>query len=101
VKLGDDVTLGKGVTLNTTPTYIKGSRHPIYQADATGLLINSGRISRPLDWWDRCFEKAASENGYTADQVKEYRAYIECFKSLASLKRATGQRSIELNNGDA
>ena len=100
VKLGDDVTLGNGVTLGDyvklgngvtlgdyvklgddgleykwSPLQIQGSRHLLYVAGPA--IIGIGCHRHDAAWWLDHYKATGRVEGYTPDQVEEYKAGID------------------------
>ena len=59
---------------------IQGSRHFVCMSGERTLKI--GCISNSIDWWLENSEKCGIENGYTPEQIVEYRRYIELIAAM-------------------
>ena len=86
VEIGNGAVIGDGVEINRTPTYIQGSRFFMSQTTADGQTIQSGCITKPLEWWRENIRRCAEEYDYTPEQVEEYAAYIDLFTKQAELR---------------
>lgn len=88
VRLGEDVTLGEGVKLGAgvtlgddsktftwSPLQIQGSRHLLYVAGPT--IIGVGCIRESASWWRENYRAIGLKEFYTADQVEEYKAWLD------------------------
>ena len=61
------------------PYYIDGSKYPVH-IDGNNGLIRSGCVCRTIEWWDKNMEYCAKENGYTDEQIQEYKVHFENIK---------------------
>ena len=76
VKLGDDVTLGDdGKEFIWSPLQIQGSRHLLYVAGP--MIIGVGCVRESAKWWNEHYQAVGRKEGYSRDQVKEYRQWLD------------------------
>jgi len=72
--IGGDARVTRG-EWTASPLYIQGTRHSL-NMDGDGLL-RIGCILKPIAWWLENNVRCGEENGYTPEQIVEYRRYIE------------------------
>jgi hypothetical protein len=82
----------KGGTISRTPILIFGSRYWI--GFSRPGHIASGCIERPITWWLENVERCAEENGYTAEEQREYRLHVE---HIAAWMDLYGLNAVETN----
>lgn len=82
VKLGDGVKLGNYVTLgddgliyNWSPQQIQGSKHLLYVAGPN--IIGVGCIRHDAAWWLENYKTVGRSEGYSAQQIEEYRLWLD------------------------
>lgn len=64
-----------------SPLFIAGSRHSLTNAKKGHVQI--GCECRSYDWWlGPKGEEFARDNGYSLEEIGEYRAYLELFKRV-------------------
>jgi hypothetical protein len=80
VTLGNDVKLGYGVKLGFTPLAVQGSRHlaGIYEPG----FLQIGCHKHPIAQWLSHGESIGKVEGYTPEQVEEYRKIIDFLISM-------------------
>ena len=54
---------------------IAGTRHALHALDEDNISI--GCMRNTLAWWREHFRECGHENGYTLEQIEEYRMHIE------------------------
>ena len=69
-----------GDAWGTSPLYIQGSRFALTNAMRGHIQI--GCYCLTFSEWERRGMELARENKFTADEIREYRAYIELFKKI-------------------
>jgi hypothetical protein len=74
-KLSGAIIDDEGTTIDKAPIRIQGSYHPITVYLRSHVRI--GCICNPIEWWLENNVRAGEENGYSTDQISEYRQYIE------------------------
>lgn len=63
---------------STSPLFIVGSRHSITNSKPGHVTI--GCLTKPFKWWlSKEAIAVAKLNGYTKEQIREYREYIKVF----------------------
>jgi len=83
VELGNYVELGKGVkvkdktVLAETPLQIQGSEHLV---TVIGKDIQIGCITMTKSRWVKLGERLAKKNGYSKEEIKEYKNYLKFIK---------------------
>ena len=89
--IGDDATIGNNVTIGYNAKigydeiiiktmFITGSRHPVIWYGKN--VIHIGCKKETIDWWLSEGENAGKAEGYTEEQLKEYKQYFEMCKQL-------------------
>ena len=78
--IGPYVTIGPHVTIEKNPLYIIGSRHIFYYAGDDKIRI--GCYIYPFAWWIKNGRDLAQKEDYTADQLEEYKSYLELAANL-------------------
>jgi hypothetical protein len=63
-----------------SPLFIQGSVHSLTNAKSGHIQI--GCKCATFDWWEKNGEAFAKENGYTPEQIEEYRAYVALFRKV-------------------
>ena len=69
-----------GDSWETSPLQIQGTRHFLNMT--TKSLLKIGCHSHTIQWWLDNYRIIGQKEGYTPDQIKEYKKYIDLFKSL-------------------
>jgi len=77
---GADLRGAKNCFIRHWLPQIQGSRHFVCMSGERTLKI--GCISNSIDWWLENCEKCGIENGYTPEQIVEYRRYIELIAAM-------------------
>ena len=75
VTLGDYVTLGNGVTLAASPLAVQGTKHLAVNTGAG--LIQIGCHTRTFAQWIADYEQVGTDEGYSKDQIAEYKRIID------------------------
>ena len=88
VKLGDGVTLGNDVKFPESPLQIQGTKHLAYICDNDGTL-KIGCEAHPIARWEQDYIAIGVSNGYTKEQIREYKGYIDLFAARAALSQST------------
>jgi len=60
-----------------SPLFIIGTRHSLTACKSGWIKI--GCIEKPIQWWLENNVRCGEEHGYTPDQIKEYKLYIDLF----------------------
>ena len=85
VVIGSGVKIGPGYNLPTQPIHFSSPRYTIgYYSPG---MINSGCITKPVEWWLENIERCAEEHDYTPDEIKEYTIRV---KLIAEWMKAWG-----------
>ena len=69
---------------NTSPLQIQGSRHFITECKKG--LLQIGCKCYTFEEWERYFEAIGKAEGYSDDQIKEYKSYIDLAINFSKLK---------------
>jgi len=77
-KVGEWAKVGEGATWNVSPLCIIGTRH-LLCVPAPGR-IKIGCMDNPVEWWEEHYRAAGRSEGYTKEQINEYRNYIALAK---------------------
>ena len=75
VTLGNDVTLGNGVKLAASPLAVQGTKHLAVNTGAG--LIQIGCHTRTFAQWIADYEQVGTDEGYSKDQIAEYKRIID------------------------
>ena len=82
--VGAWASVGDKQEFKTSPIYIIGTRHVIFQPAPGRLCI--GCINLPLDDWLEKADKLGAKQGYTPTQIAEYKLHIQHAIALENLK---------------
>jgi hypothetical protein len=71
-----------GGVFRTSPLFIQGSRHSICLIND---ILNIGCKQYTIEQWLENFERIGRNEGYTDQEIAEYRAYIDFALTISNL----------------
>ena len=85
VTLGDNVTIGNNVTVRNKSIIdfvlsITGTRHPVIYYGSDEIAIGCHQLT--IQTWLENYAEIGNRNGYTPEEIEEYRGYIEAIALL-------------------
>ena len=78
-KVGDGAEVGDWAKVGKQLTYIVGSMNQVYLYDPKKKMIGIGCEVHTIEAWLSDYKKIGAANGYTHNQIKEYKRYIDLF----------------------
>lgn len=63
-----------------SPLFIIGTKHSL--TNCKKGFIQIGRHCKEIDWWLKNGVEVAKKEGYTPEEIKEYREYVKLFKKI-------------------
>lgn len=78
--------LGHFTSRDVCPLQIQGSYHEIYSPDFKHIRI--GCQEHSVEHWLKHFHNIGKSNGYTSEQIDEYKAYIDLFANVINAYQA-------------
>ena len=79
IKVGNGAKVGDWAKVGKQLTYIVGSMNQVYLYDPKKKMIGIGCEVHTIEAWLSDYKKIGAANGYTHNQIKEYKRYIDLF----------------------
>ena len=98
VRIGEGARVERGARVDCTPFYAIGSRDLICEVgtDEDGITrLAIGCLCKTIDEWRDTYELEGQRSNYTAAQIEEYRAYIECFGAVLEARKQGSRSAVE------
>jgi carbonic anhydrase/acetyltransferase-like protein (isoleucine patch superfamily) len=77
-KVGNSAKVGDSAKFKSSPIYIIGSKHIINYYGNEKIAI--GCFVKTFEEWEKEYKLIGKANGYTDEQIEEYKVYIDLIK---------------------